>query len=443
MSLLRKGIFASGGSVFCAGLGIVSSMMLARALQPEGMGQYKLPFTVGTLIVTFLGLGIGQANIYLLNKHKIDPRQIMINSIWISLVGAIVIILILPIVLTTFMDYFGRFPLLVIILFSLGISFSYGVNLFRPMLVAALRIQQAVIADVAGKAIFLLAVALGFLFNWLTVNVALFLVALEHLFCILLVIWFLRGQITFGYSFNSKVFKDGFSYGLRLLLSNIVTVMNASIGLLLLRYLMPDDFANIGYYDRATSLCGLIMLVPVAVGPLLYANWSGLSGQKRNSQAAMAMRLYLVLGLVIVFGIALFARWAMLLLFGQEFLPAVPALRILAVGIALRCTFAVCNNLLASDGRAHVTAYIMSVSVVIMIVLTCLLVPYYGINGAALAFVFAGFSVFVIGIVLMKYSYGIKFKSMLLLRKSDFTYALNAIRNKTVVATDREPETNV
>jgi O-antigen/teichoic acid export membrane protein len=214
--------------------------------------------------------------------------------------------------------------------------------------------------------------------------------------------------------------------------------MNASIGLILLRYLIPGDFSNIGYYGRATALCGLIMLIPLSVGPLLYAKWAGLSPEEKKSQVGLAMRLYLAMGLAAVFGLVISARWLVLLLYGKEFLPVVLPLRILAVGIALKCTFSVCSNLLASDGRAQVSAYVMSISVITTAVSTWILVPFYGIIGAALAFTIAGALVFGIGVFLLKHSYGLETKEMLLFQRSDFEYLLSALGNKHAVSVDKE-----
>lgn len=430
MSLLRKGIFIGSGAVFRLGLGVLASMMLSRALLPEGMGRYQLPMAVSTFLVTLLGMGIGQANIFSLNKHKIAIKQIVTNSIWIGIVGGIALIVILPIGLTKFEGYFGVFPFWTKMSFSFGVCCLYCVNLFRPILIAEFKVRQAVAIDVIYNALILVSVAVCFIYDILTVNVALFLVALGYTGSLLMAIWFLRSELNFAYPFNFKVFRDEIAYGSKLLLANIVNVVNVSIGLILLRYLMPDDFADIGYYGRATSICALIMLMPVTMGPLLYAKWSGLSGEKRRRQAALAMRLYLAVGIIVALGVAVFARWLVLLLYGREFLPAVSPLRILVIGIAFRGIFGVCTNLLSSDGRAHVVAYILSLSVATTVALTCVLVPYYGINGAALAFMVASGLVFVLGVLMLKYSYGIQMRMMFLFKKDDFVYIWNAISKR-------------
>ena len=82
MSLLRKGILTTSGSIFCAVLGVVTQMILARKLMPEGMGQYQVLLDSGTLVVTFAAFGIGPANIYFLNRIKVNTVCITMNSLY-------------------------------------------------------------------------------------------------------------------------------------------------------------------------------------------------------------------------------------------------------------------------------------------------------------------------------------------------------------------------
>ena len=70
-------------------------------------------------------------------------------------------------------------------------------------------------------------------------------------------------------------------------------------------------------------------------------------------------------------------------------------MRVLAFGVAFRCIYGVCNNLLAGDGRAHISAYVFTLSIAVITLLSFILVPYMGIVGAAWADMFAGFLVMV------------------------------------------------
>lgn len=411
----------------CVGLGIATNMMLARSLLPEGMGRYQLPMTAGVLIVSILSLGIGQANIYFLNRHKIEPRKVVMNSIWTGLASVAVLIILTPVVFTVFANYFGVLPLWIKIVFSLGVCGSFNVTLLRPVLNAALQIRQAVCVQITQVVTILVIVTFCFTFDLISVNLALTAFAAGHVISLAILFYFIRDRIDFSVFFSWRLFLRILNYGLKLYVANIVYLLNASIGLMLLRYLMPDDFADVGYYGRAVAICRLLMLLPIAVGPLLYAKWAGLSGDERRLQVQLAMRLHLALGIITVCLVGLFGRWFILFLYGKEFLAALSALRILMIGTALMSMLSVCINLLASDGRAHVIAYMMTLGVIAQIVLTWILVPRLGINGVALANTAAGFLVFSIGVMILKQNYGIRMRRIIFVKKTDLKYLRNAL----------------
>jgi O-antigen/teichoic acid export membrane protein len=434
MSVLRKGMIASGASVCCAGLGMLTNVFLSRALAPEGMGRYQLPLTAGVLAITLLSLGVGQANIYFLNRHKIAIPQITMNSIWYGMAGGCLLMAFIPTLLSLFEGYFGQLPLWAKVIFGVDAAALFVFHLLRPILVAGLQIKQDVLAQVTQKGLVLLIVAVGFFWGFLTVPIALSMTAAGDLLALGIVGYYLRDHIVWAVRFSGKVFRQTLVYGIKIFTANFVYVMNVSLGLLLLRYLMPDNFAAVGHYGRAVSLGGFVMLIPTAVGPLLYAKWSGLSGAQRKAEVALAMRLHLVMAGSVIAGLTLFGHWLILLLYGEDFLEAVAPLRTLAWGIGCRCLFSVCHNLLTSDGKAHITTYVYLVGVAITAVLTWVLVPRFGIEAPAIADAAAGGYVFGVALVILTRKYGCSIAELVVPRKADFGYLKAAFFRRSVTA---------
>jgi len=427
MSLLRKGIIASSGSLVCAVLGMTGNVMLSRTLLPEGMGRYQLPLTAGMLAMTILSLGVGQSNIFLLNRHRIPIQQIMINSLWFSATGSLLLIIFTPSLLTVFAGYFGVLPMWTKIILGIDASSLFCFYLLRPILIAGLQIRRDTVAQIAQRASICLLIAIGIVCGIITVPIALSITCIGDLLALGMVVYYLREHIQLSTKFAWKIFRQTLVYGLKIFAANFVYIVNTSIGLLLLRYLIANDFAMVGNYGRAAALSGFVMLVPTAVGPLLYAKWSDAQTDQRGGQVALAMRLHLVLAGIIIPVLALFAPWFVRILYGIEFMPAAEALHILAFGVGLRCLFNVCHNLLTSDGHAHFTAYIYGISVVITGFCTWWLVPHYGIRGPALADVIASSFVLICGIIIMKVKYGFCITNMFLPNISDIKHFRTAI----------------
>lgn len=87
----------------------------------------------------------------------------------------------------------------------------------------------------------------------------------------------------------------------------------------------------------------------------------------------------------ILAGILLLAPWLVRVAFGPEYLPAVPALLILTGGYFINSFGGVSNYFLNMTGGQKVLASIVTLSAVMTVVLSILLIPPFGITGAAMA----------------------------------------------------------
>lgn len=430
MSFIRKGILASSGSVFCAVIGLIINIIMSRTLQPEGMGRYQIPFTAGTIAITLLSFGIGQSNIYFLNRHKESVSQIITNSFYISIICTLLLLIFQTAVFKIFSSYFGNLSILTITLFTLGMSALYCTNLVRPILIALLKIRESVYVQTHTSIAFLAMIIIFYFIKIISVETALIASAMSSFIGFILNLYYLSGEIEWYKQFDFDLFYKTLKYGLQLFIANLVYVVNVSIGLMLLRYIIPNDFAKIGYYSRATAICNLIMLLPMALGPILYAKWSSVSGPERNWQVAITMRLHFAIGVLMAIGLSITAPLVITILFGKAFLPATMAMRILTISVVCRSIFNICYSLMAGDGKAYVTAYIFLGTLILMIVLSFLLVPSFGINGIAIADVISNASALFAGIWFIRYSNNIHFKEIFVINREDIRYVMSAIRSK-------------
>src|SRR5438128_7353655 len=64
---------------------LVSNVILARALGPEGRGVYAVAVLIPALIGLFAQLGIGPANVYYFSKGLLDGEELVGHAISIGL----------------------------------------------------------------------------------------------------------------------------------------------------------------------------------------------------------------------------------------------------------------------------------------------------------------------------------------------------------------------
>ena len=83
--------------------------------------------------------------------------------------------------------------------------------------------------------------------------------------------------------------------------------------------------------------------------------------------------------------IILFPGTLINILFGKEYLVAVQALRILSVGALVSSIFVISQNIISMAGKSRLLLYNIIITTALNIILNIMLVPTFGINGAALS----------------------------------------------------------
>ncbi len=427
MTLLRKGILVSGGQFVIMPMTIITGIIFSRALGPDGMGQYELFRTTSTLVAALLTLGLGSANIYFLNNRKIAAERIVTNSVKAGVLLGLVLVTVLTTVVLTCQDYFGTITVATGVLFASGTAALMLTAMLRPVLAAQLAARRMVSVDFSSRIVLLTGGAALAAFHLISADAAIRLLAFGQASALLLVLHYLRDDIRLSHRFEWDLFGQVVVYGLKLAAVNLLFLLSSQLTVMLLRYLRPDAFGDVGLYTRAAAVGGLVTLVPVAVSPLLFAQWSTLSGEARTRQMELAARLYLCYGLSAWLGIALFGRWVIWILYGDEFLPANAALQVLAPALTLVPLFGVCNTALAGDGRALISTYILLCSVTVVAVVTSVAVPQLGIRGAAFGVLCGNICTAVLGLLICTRLYHIRLAHCLIPRVGDVRYVQQAL----------------
>lgn len=431
MSLLRKGILTTIGTVVGIILSIVTQMILSRKLMPDGMGQYQIFLNLSIMATAIATLGIGQAAIYFINRLKSDIDKVISNAIFFGLFISIILSVILFALVKISSDYFGAISIIGMSGFLFACHGIIFVNLLRPVLIAQLRIKEAVLVSLILPLAYLVIIMIISTAKLLTVNTAISAMGLGQLSSLILLGWFLRKNIRLSNFICYDLFKKMFVLGLKLATANIMQIASTSIGLFLLRYLIKDDFTAIGYYGRAIAVVGLLRIVPAAVMPTLYSKWSGTDPQHLAPQVERAMRMQVALGAVMIIALLIFGKYIIIVLYTKAFLPCLISMNILVFSQILRAMTDIYVNLFASDGKPMLNAFVLAISIPIVIVLSLVFVPYYGINGAALAETISAVVSLFLAVIIAKKLNSVRFSKSLLLNFSDLKYINNALIKKT------------
>ncbi|MFI3173424.1 MAG: flippase [Eubacteriales bacterium] len=149
-----------------------------------------------------------------------------------------------------------------------------------------------------------------------------------------------------------------------------------------------DDTA-VGYYGAAMYICQLWPFILTAIidtfKPAIYEHKqteNKVLYEKRMTQLYAAV---IWISIAVSVGITLFAKWIILILYGQEYLPAVAALRIITWYTAFAYIGVAKTIWLVAEDKQKYEKRLCVMGAIANVILNIIFIPTYGIIGAAVA----------------------------------------------------------
>jgi O-antigen/teichoic acid export membrane protein len=356
--------------VCAAGLGILT----ARLLGPSGKGIYALPSVEAGLIVSiFSGVG-SAASYFLLNRNcgKSILRPALLSGAFFLLGGVIALV---PIAL-----FSGRQWALLPAILSLPPAAA--INLAAGYAIGIKRVRFSTTINVALTIVTFALMAIGLFFVarsavtaiavWITAS---FLVAGVAIAYLIANVRSRHGTDHVGVMEYSR-------FGIKVGLVNLVSLLNYRADMYLVALLTAP--ASLGMYTVAVSAAESL-LVPTQVAALVTSPHIGsLDRDAAASLTARCVRNNLLVALVVCGALFVLAAPIVHLLYGRAFMPVVPVLQVLLLGVlAMSLGSPMSSYFTLKLGRPEVPLWLAGGSAVICIAVSVLLIPKIGIIGAA------------------------------------------------------------
>ncbi len=161
--------------------------------------------------------------------------------------------------------------------------------------------------------------------------------------------------------------------------------LNYRLDMFVVAYLVPD-LGQLAFYHVAASLAGLIWLLPDTYGVALYPRLAGAgSARERTRQVVKALRLVGLVSLVAAAALAALAGWLVPLLFGEPYAASVRPVLMLLPGVIAMVGTKILSRQLLSENRHQWSAVCSLAGVVVNVAANLVLVPRFGVVGAAWA----------------------------------------------------------
>lgn len=181
---------------------------------------------------------------------------------------------------------------------------------------------------------------------------------------------------------GKKLLKQSYHY----LISGLIAILYSKVDQIMLGDML--DKASVGLYSAALTIAGLWGMIPSAfiqsVSPILYKNAQTDRGMflKRLKQSYAGIWF---LNVCWSLAISLFSYWVVLLLYGAEYMGARKALIIVVWYSGISSLGSLTQVYLATENKNKYINYFALVGLVTDVVLNALLIPHFGITGAAVA----------------------------------------------------------
>lgn len=363
-------------------IGIVTIIFLARYLGASGFGIYSFIFAYLGFFSIITDLGINQILVREISRERIRADRLIGNAI-IMKVTLSLFTLALACLIISFLNYPFNTKLLVYVA-SLSLLLSFG-SLYRLIFQVDLRMQYPIVADILnGSAKLALFLYLIFL------KVTLFWFIIAGIVTVLpgiLLLWHLsKKSVRPRFEINLKIWKEILKESWPLALTATFIMIYVRIDQLMLFQMKGAE--AVGHYAAAVRLTEVFGIIPAAfmasVFPL-FSKYFVTSGEKLEKAYRLSFKYLATAILPIAVGTCILSEPIVMAIYGNQFLNSISALRILIWSEIFVFLGAIHISILISVGLQRLDFIFTSSSAIANIILNLLLIPRYGIVGAATA----------------------------------------------------------
>lgn len=378
------------GSTFALILSIITSPVMAYYLGASGLGLWVMLFAI-TSLLGVTNLGIPGATIKYVAEFKDDKNklyQVASVSFIISIILGIVTAVALFITADIITGIFGMPSLTPLFkLFLLTIPFSYMTGSVIATLSGLREMKLVSLLNVTSGSLNFGLVIIPIILGYGLKGAVIGLIIATIIYAFIAIFFFRNFIFHLTFSKFQETAKKLLLFGIQTVMSGIVSIILYRIDVLMIGYFMTST--EVGIYSVAIAIARIIWIIPQSINMVSYPTFSHYWGKGEhdvvNKLFDRGLKYSTCMLAPIGLGLAIFGKDAILLLYGTTFLPAVLPLQILVIGAVVRGVIMSIGSVWLSAGRPDMGYKLPLITVGPNILLNCVLIPAYGIAGAAMA----------------------------------------------------------
>lgn len=408
-------------------LTFITTVFIVRKLSAADFGIFSLIISLSLTLCYLSSVGLPQAIIYFIGKKKGEIGKVVSTYLLlffcIGICFFIITYLLREYLFLTFLKDFPQnyfIPMLIIYFFSLLSAFLLSIlrgiknysffNLLRILypLVCFLGILLiSAFSDPTLKSFILIYVVINiFLYS------AFFIKVMYKL------------SIRFTPDFSLII--PLISYGLKSYLQLISGHLIYQADIYIIAYLL--DARQVAFYSISVGVATLLWYLPNTVGIVLFPELSSIQNEKEiHDISTMVCRNTLMIAFLGAIFLSIAGKFLIQFFYGTEYIHSANAMLLILPGVAIMSIYKVLTRNFSSRNRQQVSIMAASISLIVNIGLNFILIPRYGIEGAAIASTVSYFLAGAILVFAVNRESNISISRILFINRTDMMAYLNIV----------------
>jgi len=373
-------------NIFKLLIGLFVYAWIARSLGPEqfGLMNYSLAFV--TLFLTFSTLGLDGIVIRNIVSNPKKKREFLGSAFFLKILGSILMIL-FSIIIIYLLEPNNKTLFLFVFIIALGYIFkSFDVIdlWFKSQVEAKYPVYSRIIA-----LIIITLLKISFILLKAPLIAFIYMFSLDFLIVSLLFVYFYYKKTKISllqWRVRLNTIKDLLKDSWPLILSGMAIMLYMRIDQVMIGHMLGQF--ELGIYSAAVKLSEAWYFMPIIITSSVFP---AIINARKKSKELYIKRMQILYDsftwftILVAVIVTLLSPFIINILYGQEYARASTVLSILIFSGIFTFLGVASSNYLIAENLTKISFYITTIGVVINILLNIMLIPLYGINGAAVA----------------------------------------------------------
>ena len=416
----------SGRSIFTI-LGVVTGIITARILGPQGKGELQAVILWPQVLTWVCSMGMGWANVYLFAKEPGQRSKLLANSFFAALAFGLVGILVGEAIIPKLLSGYPEHIVLLLRTFLLFVPLLLFSSLLQGLFQGCQNFVFYNIMWVLPNLLYAFSLIVLLLLAKLTVESAIYSWMWIHVVTLLLKLWLVSRIVPLSISPSLSIFKQTLNYGIKSHIGDISYILSNNLDqMFVIPILSPLEF---GIYSVAVRMSRTIVLIPEAIMAVLIPEASRRTSKDAGNLTLWLIQLSFVVITILCVLLFIIAPYLIEFLFGGRFLGTIEPFRILLVGSVFLGMGSIVDGGLKGMGRPLQVSYANWICIAVLALSLSILVPLYGTTGAALSYNLGFLSRFIVLLMMFRKEQPISIGKLLSFRDNKL---LTTLRNRKI-----------